>query len=99
MPLQPLLTADAVAALEPLTQFGVAGLMGALWVWERRMSRRRERQLSEAHDRLVGERERLAELVDLVKQNTRAIEGFELTQARLHDLLERWVEDRRQRVA
>ena len=31
-------------SIEPLTQFGAAGLMGALWIWERLLSRRRERQ-------------------------------------------------------
>jgi hypothetical protein len=35
--------------LEPLSQFGIAGLMGALWIWERLLSRKRETQLSEAH--------------------------------------------------
>lgn len=29
-------------ALSMFTQFGVAGLMGALWVWERMLSRKRE---------------------------------------------------------
>ena len=75
--------------LEKLTQFGVAGLMGALWIGERVLSRRRERQLSEAHDRLHGEREHLRVLIRLVRRNTQAIERFERTQKQLCELLEK----------
>ncbi|MEX0775199.1 MAG: hypothetical protein WD042_05735 [Phycisphaeraceae bacterium] len=74
---------------DQLTQFGVAGLMGALWVWERLYSRRRERQLSEAHERLTSDREHLAVLVALVQKNTAAIERFDRTQTQLTRLLER----------
>ena len=45
--------------IQQLTQFGVAGLMGVLWVWERLHSRKRERQLSEAHGELMSDREQL----------------------------------------
>jgi len=85
--------------IEPLTQFGVAGLMGVLWLWERLHSRRRERQLSESHERLMGERRELHELVELVRRNTRAIEHFEATQAQLHDLLERMHDEIRDKAA
>lgn len=77
-----------IESLESLTQFGVAGLMGVLWTWERWFSRRRERELTEAHRRLVEQREGITLLVDLVERNTRAIERFERTQARLSELLE-----------
>ena len=74
--------------LEALTQFGVAGLMGMLWVWERAHSRRRERQLSEAHAKLTGQDEQLTVLIGLVKQNTRALIAFEGGQRRVCELLE-----------
>ena len=74
--------------LESLTQFGTAGLMGALWVWERHHSRNRERQLSESHRRLMEQDHELGELVRLVRQNTRAMLGFEHAQRKLCDLLE-----------
>lgn len=76
-----------VDALESMTQFGVAGLMGLLWTWERWFSRRRERELSEAHERLMAQREALETLVGLVQRNTEAIERFDSTQQRLNDLL------------
>ena len=61
-----------IEMIEPLTQFGVAGLMGVLWVWERLFSRRRERELSEAHERLMGERRELHELIELIQRNDRS---------------------------
>jgi hypothetical protein len=75
--------------LQPLTQFGVAGLMGVLWVWERLMSRKHEAQLDAAHQRLMGQRQELEVLVDLVARNTAAIERFDQTQAQLRQLLEK----------
>ncbi len=71
-----------------LTQFGTAGLMGMLWVCERLLSRRRERQLSEAHHRLIEQQEQLTVLVKLVRRNTQAIERFNQTQTRLIQILE-----------
>ncbi len=85
--------------LQSLTQFGVAGLMGALWVWERTMTRRREQQLTAIHERLVGERQQLRELMRLAHRNTRAIERFDQTQNQLRDLLERMNRDGNQRAA
>lgn len=74
--------------IEAMLQFGVAGLMGALWLWERSHSRRRERQLDEAHTLLTTQDRELALLMRLVRQNTKAIVGFERTQARICELLE-----------
>ena len=78
-----------VEFVQPLTQFGVAGLMGLLWVWERLMSRRRETQLNEAHQRMMQEHHELSVLVKLVRQNTRAMVRFDQTQLQLKELLEK----------
>lgn len=72
-----------------LTQFGMAGLMGALWLWERIYSRKREQELTQAHQRLIAQQEELKTLIDLVSGNTATIERFGQTQLRLADLLER----------
>lgn len=77
-----------MSALETLVQFGVAGLMGVLWVWERTHSRRRERQLTQAHERLIAQDRQLSVLVRLVRQNTRGLIGFERGQERMCNLLE-----------
>lgn len=79
--------------IQQLTQFGVAGLMGLLWVWERLMSRKREAQLNEAHLCLKQQHHELGMLVKLVRQNTRAITRFDQTQLQLKELLEKMHHD------
>lgn len=74
--------------IHDLVNLGAAGLMGVLWTWERMMSRQRERQLTEAHERLISHRNEIAALTDLTERNTRAITHFEETQAALR----RWLE-------
>ncbi|MEQ9460917.1 MAG: hypothetical protein RIG82_08205 [Phycisphaeraceae bacterium] len=69
--------------ITPLTQLGAAGIMGGLWVWERGLSSRRERELNEAHSKLMAQREALAEFMDIARQNARIIERFDQTQERL----------------
>lgn len=86
-------------AIPAITQFGVAGLMGTLWVWERTMTRRREAQLTATHERLISERQQLHELMRLVQRNTRAIERFDQTQAQFRELLERMSHDQNNRAA
>lgn len=81
--------------VQELVQFGVAGLMGALWLWERLYSRKREQQLSQAHERLITQRIELRELIDLVQRNTSAIERFDQTQSRFADLVEKLDSGRR----
>lgn len=78
------------SVIESISQFGVAGLMGVLWVVERLNSRRRETQLDEAHRHLVRRRDELELLTRLVQRNTAVIERFHATQRRLHQTLEQW---------
>ena len=68
-------------------QFGVAGLMGILWVWERLSSRKYETQLKEAHKKMIDQEQCISILISLVKQNTHAIERFDQTQRELNCLL------------
>lgn len=79
--------------LPVLTKFGAIGLIAALWVWERWMSRNRENQLSEAHAKIMQQRQEIRVLTTMVKRNTRALERFEQTQSRLSDFLERMHDD------
>lgn len=74
-----------------VAQFGVAGLIGWMWLTERRASAGRERQLTEMHDRLMAERERAETLVGLVTTNTRAMTGLEASQRELARVVERLV--------
>ena len=77
-----------IELMKNLTQFGVAGLMGVLWVWERWLSRKRESQLDVAHQSLVRRNDELDSLVRLVDRNARAFDRFAQTQQELRQLLE-----------
>jgi hypothetical protein len=56
-----------------LTSIGAAGLMGAMWLWERNTSRTREEQLNAYHQRILSDRIQLDALVEIVQQNTQAM--------------------------
>ncbi|GAH27066.1 unnamed protein product, partial [marine sediment metagenome] len=67
---------SVLSIMSDLASFGAAGLMGTMWLWERRLSRRREEQLSDAHQRILRDEQRLSELTHVVEKNTAAITGF-----------------------
>lgn len=89
---------DVVAML---AQFGMAGLIAWMWLSERRAGLARERQIEEAHRRLMGEREALSLALGVVEANTRAMVSLELGQRELSSLLRavvgRWSEEVRER--
>jgi hypothetical protein len=60
-----------------VAQFGVAGLIGWMWLSERRSGSVREKQLQEAHEMLMRQREASRVVVDVVKANTRALTRLE----------------------
>lgn len=72
-------------------QFGAAGLIGWMWLTERRATAARERQLGEAHRALVAERERSRTLAAIVAANTRAMTALEGSQRDLAGVVERLV--------
>jgi len=78
---------SALAIMSDLASFGAAGLMGAMWLWERKLSRKREFQLSEAHGRILRDEQRLEMLTRVVEQNTRAIARFTENQREHTELL------------
>ena len=65
------------------TSFGAAGLMGAMWLWERKTSRQREEQLDEAHVRILGDRVQLEQLISVVRQNSEAMTRLSAVQDEL----------------
>ena len=60
-----------------LSQFGAAGLIGVLWILERRWAATRTRELSEAHQRILTSDRDYDVLIDVIKENTRAITALE----------------------
>ena len=71
-----------------LAQFGAAGLIGWMWLTERRAAAARERQLADLHDRLMHERPQLAALLAVLRDNTRALTALELGQRHVAAALE-----------
>ncbi|HEX8342843.1 MAG TPA: hypothetical protein VF624_18215 [Tepidisphaeraceae bacterium] len=59
--------------IDNAASLGVAGLMGAMWLWERRTSADRDRQLDESHARVAQDAIKVETLVALVEQNTAAL--------------------------
>ena len=76
-----------LSVLGDVASFGAAGLMGAMWLWERRNSRLREEQLSDAHHRVMRDEERLGKLIEVVEHNTAALTRFTETQHSVHQAL------------
>ncbi|MGE5608348.1 MAG: hypothetical protein ACM359_03775 [Bacillota bacterium] len=74
--------------LTDLTNLGAAGLMGVMWLWERRTSRQREDQLDEAHARIMADRVQLDQLIDVVRQNAEALSRLSATQEQVFRRLE-----------
>ncbi len=74
-----------MALIADLASFGAAGLMGAMWLWERKLSRLREEQLGDAHGRIMRDEERLSKLTHVVEQNTTAMTRFNEIQRELCD--------------
>ena len=77
-----------------IAQFGAAGLIAWMWLVERRAATERERQITEAHERIVRDREDRAVLVDAVRDAARAMAALEAGQRALTRLLERVASDR-----
>ena len=71
---------EVIAAV---AQFGAAGLIGWMWLSERRAAAERERQLSELHARVMDDRTSLSVLVGALSDNTRALAALEAGQREL----------------
>jgi hypothetical protein len=75
------------AILSDFASLGAAGVMGAMWLWERRLSRCREQQLTEAHDRILRDEQRLSQITRVVEGNTAAVSRFTETQRQVVETL------------
>ena len=78
---QPELVADIERTL------GSAGLIAAIWFIERRHSEVRDKQLTESHQRILEQRTHVDALMEVVRENTRAITALEASQRTLADKL------------
>jgi hypothetical protein len=80
MSLLTLMSDLSTTPLDSLTSLGAAGLMGAMWLWERSTSQKREAQIDEAHARILGDRVQLEQLMSVVRQNAEALTRLCATQ-------------------
>lgn len=80
------------AQIAAVAQLGAAGLIGWMWLAERRGAAARERELHEAHERIVQERRYFESLLEAVRQNTRVLALVEAGQERLGQAICRWSE-------
>ena len=81
--------AQTTDALSQLTSLGAAGIMGAMWLWERRQSQQRDQQLDESHARILGDRVQLDQLIEVVKTNAQAMTRLGTVQDQLIRTLEK----------
>lgn len=70
-------------------QLGAAGLIGLMWLTERRAAAAREKQLADAHERILHERTHLAALLSVVTDNTKALAALEAGQRALAGAIDR----------
>ena len=85
--------------LQAMTEFGAAGLIGLLWILERRYASKRDRQLDEAHRLLISQGRELEIWLRLVREHTKALNGLERTQRELITMLQSWRRRSRTKVA
>ena len=72
-----------------MAQLGAAGLIGLMWLTERRGAAVREKQLAETHERVMQERTAVTALLAVVSDNTRALSSLEAGQRGIAAVLER----------
>lgn len=75
-----MLLAQTLPSIDSLSSLGAAGLIGVMWLWERRQSTQREQQLDDAHTRIMADRVQLDSLIDLVQHSTEALSKLALQQ-------------------
>lgn len=83
--------------LGSLAQLGAAGLIGWMWLSERRGAMEREAQIKESHAALMSERAQLDVLVRALEGNTRAMTALEAGQRELSRVIEAAVRSRGER--
>lgn len=72
-----------------LAQLGAAGLIGLMWLTERRAAQERERQLTQLHERVRSDKVELGVLLAALEASTRAMVSLEAGQRRLSEALDR----------
>ena len=80
-------TSDIVSLAALFTQFGSAGLMGWMWLSERKGAQTRDTQLAELQTRLLQERLQFDSLVSVARDCARAVGTLDAGQRQIADRL------------
>lgn len=80
-------TSDIVSLAALFTQFGSAGLMGWMWLSERKGAQTRDTQLAELQTRLLQERLQFDALVSLARDCAHAVGTLDAGQRQIADRL------------
>lgn len=72
--------AQTLPSVDSIPSLGAAGLIGVMWLWERRQSSQREKQLDEAHARILADKVQMDALIELVQQSTETLSKLVLQQ-------------------
>ena len=81
--------AQTLPNLDTIPSLGAAGLIGVMWLWERRQSTQREKQLDDAHTRIMADKVQMDALIELVQQSTETLSKLALQQDALLRKLDR----------
>lgn len=80
-------TSDIVSLAALFTQFGSAGLMGWMWLSERKGAQTRDTQLAELQTRLLQERLQFDSLVSVARDCARAVGTLDAGQRQIAERL------------
>ena len=81
--------AQTLPAFDSVSSLGAAGLIGVMWLWERRQSTQRENQLDDAHARIMADKVQMDALIELVQHSTETLSKLALQQDALIRKLEK----------
>ena len=81
------------AIISELTSLGAAGIIGAMWLTERKLSQKRNRQISQAHKEILQKSEHIECLTNVIKENTAAVSKLNQTQIFQTELIKQLLEE------
>lgn len=90
---------DELGIIEAVGQLGAAGLIGLMWLSERRAAAARERQLEEAHAALRSSQVALRSVLEVVGRNTEALSAVRESQRAMARAIEKLARSERRAAA
>ena len=76
-----------------IASLGAAGIMGAMWLIERRFSTKRDAQLTKTHDKLIESKQNINYLTSVIQKNTAAFTKLNETQNFQTEIIKQLIEE------